>query len=169
MGSPRRVVEEMQIAAAIVPVDLAGGQNDGDWVSLKNYNHCAVIFIKEPGAVGEGPILTFEQATAVAGTGAKALPIPDGVYVKSGADLFAIGQFTKVAASTSNTYNLSAAGDNQNLIVVEFNASDLDVEGGFDCLRLKIADTGATAGQLGAALYLLSGPRHTPPPSAIID
>lgn len=161
------LAEEVQIAAGFVPADLAGaGGATGDWVSLKNHRHVAIVFIKAVGAAAEDPIITVQQATDVAGAGAKALTFTR-IDRKRGADLFTIGQFTRVTQAAANTYN-GDSGDLQELALIEFNAEDLDAEAGFDCVRATIADVGVTA-QLGAMLYVLTSPRHTPPPSAIVD
>jgi hypothetical protein len=159
--------EEAQLAAGFVPVNLATAANDGDWVSLKNYRHLAVIVFKGAGTAGEDPTITMEQATAVAGTSAKALLFTT-LYVKQGADLFAIGTFTKVIQAAAATYTNGTLAEEQAILVIEFNAEDLDVEGGFDCVRARIADVG-TSSQIGGILYLLSGPRYAPPLSAIVD
>jgi hypothetical protein len=166
-GGMKLFSEEAQLAAGFVPINLATGANDGDWVSMKNYRHLAVIIFKGAGAAAEDPTVTMEQATNVAGSGAKALNFTT-IYSKEGADLFTIGTFTKITQAAAATYTSATLGDNQALLVIEFNAEDLDVEGGFDCVRVRIADVGATS-QIGAALYLLSGPRYAPPLSAIVD
>jgi hypothetical protein len=160
------LAEELQIAAGFVPADLAAAAQSGDWVSLKNYRHVAIVFFKAAGAAAEDPIITVQQATDVAGAGAKALNFTT-IYRKSAADVQTVGQFTKVTQAAANTYN-GDDGDKQVIYLIEFNAEDLDAEGGFDCVRATFADVGVTA-QLGALLYVLSGPRYTPPPSAIID
>lgn len=167
----RVLAEEAQLAAGIVVIDLAAGANAGKFVSMKNYAYCHVIIHKEAGATAEGPIWKFEQATAVAGTSAKALAVRHGIYSKNGADVTTIGSFTKLAPSGASldTHDMSAAGDTQAILVISIAAEDLDRDGGFDCIGVKCADTGATTGQLGTMLYLLTEPRYTPPPSAIAD
>jgi hypothetical protein len=160
---------EVQIAAGFLPVNLATGANAGDWVCLKNYRHVAIVFYGDGGTAAEPVTITVEQASAVAGTGAKALTFTR-INKKQGADLFAIGQFTEVLQAAANTYALGsgAGGDLESIVVIEINAEDLDVENGFDCVRATIADVG-TGAQIGALLYILTGPRYTPPPSAIVD
>ena len=160
--------EEAQLAAGFVPVNMATGANDGDWVSMKHYRHLAIILFKGAGVAGEDPTITLEQATAVAGTSAKALAAITAVYIKQGADLFAIGTFTKVTQVAAATYTNLTLAEEQAIIVIELNAEDLDVEGGFDCVRARVADVGNSS-QIGGLLYLLSGPRYAPPLSAIID
>lgn len=158
--------ESRQIVPAIVPVNLATAANNGDWVSLKNYQHLAVYVLKGAGASGEPPTITMKQATDVSGTSAKALNFTT-IYTKNNADVTTVGTFTKVTQAAGNTY-APAAGDTQGLYLIEFNAEDLDTENGFDCVQVSIPDVGSTS-QIGAAWYVLSGPRYTPPPSAIAD
>lgn len=162
------LAEEVQIAAGFVPVDLATAGASGDWVSLKNHRHLAIVFFRAAGAAGEPAVITVQQASDVAGTGAKALNFTR-VDHKSAADILTVGQFTKVTQAAANTYSaVGGAGNTQAIVLIEFNAEDLDADGGFDCVRATIADVGTTA-QLSAMLYVLSGPRYTPPQSAIVD
>ncbi len=165
----QHALEKMQIVSAIVPVDLKTAANDGDWVSLKNYGRCTVIFFTAVGTAGEDPTLTMEQATAVAGTGAKALTFTR-IDHKQNADLTTIGQFTTVAQTAAATYTDATSAELQKIWVVDIMAEDLDVANGFDCIRMRIADVGAAI-QLGCGLYLLHEPRFASAtlPSAIID
>jgi hypothetical protein len=64
--------------------------------------------------------------------------------------------YTKTAV-TSDTFNLPAVANTLN--VLEIDADDLDVENGFDCVRLNIASPGANA-DLIAVHYLLTGARY---------
>jgi hypothetical protein len=56
-------------------------------------------------------------------------------------------------------------------VAVLIDAADLDVTGGYDCVGVTAADTGAARAQLGCMLYILTGPRHASStlPSAIVD
>lgn len=163
-----RLTETAQIAAAIVPVNLATAANAGDWVSLKGYGHVAIVVFKAAGGAGEPPTVTVEQAQDVSGTGHKALNFTR-VDAKNGAALTAIGEFTKVTQAAANTYAL-AAGDTQALYVIEFDAAELDLANGFDCVQASIADVGAAA-QVGCALYILTDARYAGEtmPSALVD
>lgn len=165
-----RLVERAQICVGIKPVDLAGGANNGDWVSMKGFGHLSIILVAEAGVAGEDLALTLQQATAVAGTGAKGLNFTE-IHKKQGADLFAVGTFTKETQAAGSTHTDAASGEVENLYVLEIDAEDLDVSGGFDCVRLNVADTGATAGKFGACIYVLSDPRYPQetPESAIVD
>lgn len=162
-----RLVEEMQVVGNVVPVDVAAAAMGGDWVSLKNYRHVSIVLSKAAGGAAENATVTIQQASDVAGTGVKALNFTT-FYRKEGADLTTVGTFTKVTQASGNTF--TADGDSQGLYVLDFEADDLDADGGFDCVRLSIADVGVTA-QLACAVYLLTKPRFIQEsiPSAIVD
>lgn len=162
------VTENFQIVS-VAPASMAGAALNLPWISLKNYAHVAVVLIKAAGAVGEPPTITLQQATAVAGTGAKALSVVNRVDVKSGADITTIGQFTKVTQAAAATY-VPAAGNTQAIYVIEFDSDLLDLANGFDCFRATIASVGATS-QIGALLYILTDSRYSGqfPPSALVD
>lgn len=164
----KHILEKVQIVSAIVPVDLQTAANNGDWVSLKGYGRCAIVFFKAAGTAGDDPVFTLRQAKDVSGTTPKELNftrIDTKVGVQTG-----IGTFTKVAQAAGNTYVNTDSAEAQAVMVVDIKAEDLDVEGGYDCLQLQIPDVGGNA-QLGCALYLLHEPRYAtdPLPSAIVD
>jgi hypothetical protein len=169
MSQNNLLVEEAQIVAAIIPVDSQTGANNGDWVSMKNYDRCTVIVFKAAGVAGDDPVITIKQATDVSGTGAKALNFTR-VDAKVGAQT-GIGTFTTVTQAAGNTYTDLVSAEAQGLFAIEFKSEDLDVNNGFDCLQLSVPDTGAAGAQLLCGLYVLRGARYgsVPTPSAIID
>ncbi len=163
-----RLTERAQIVSAIVPADLSAADNDGDWVSLKNYGHVAIVVHKGAGTAGQDPVITVKQAKDVAGTDAKALDftrVDSKVGVQTG-----IGQFTTNEQAAGNTYTDPVSAEAQGLFVIEFDADELDVRNGYDCVQVSIPDVGAAA-QIGGALYILTEPRYAskPMPSAIAD
>jgi len=160
------LVEQMQIVSAIVPVDLNTAANNGDWVSLKNFARCSIVLFKAAGTAGDDPVLTVRQASAVDGTGAKALNFTR-IDAKVGTQT-GIGTFTAVTQAAANTYTDAVSAEAQGLFVIDIKSEDLDVANGFDCIQFQVPDTGANA-QLGCALYLLWGSRYSPPKSAIVD
>lgn len=166
------LVDTMQIAEGFPTVDLSSGANDGDWVSLKDYRHIAIIFRSGVGTAGQDPTLTIEQAQDVAGTGAKGLNF-DTIYRKQAAtDLSAVGAFTKTEQTAASTYTDADAAEQSVLWIVEFDVAELDINNGFDVIRATIADVGANA-QPGDLLYILSQPRYAHSaenmPSALAD
>ena len=147
------LVETMGIEVAAVPIDTTGAAVTGDYVSLKNYSHLTVIITQGAWAAGT-PAVTMKQATDVSNSASdeKALEI-DYYWTKTGLTGTA---FTKTAI-TSDTFNLTATANT--ITVLEIDASDLDSDGGFDCVRVGVASPGANA-DLIAVLYILSGARY---------
>lgn len=158
------LLERLQIAAGFVPVNMATAANPGDWVSLKYYSRLLVLFFAGAGDAGEPPTITLEQATAVAGTGAKALNFTT-LYAKSGADIQAVAQWSKITQAAANTYAM-AAGNTQKILAIEIDAEDLDVANGFDCVRASVGDVGSTS-QIGCVVYLAADPKYGSAPAGM--
>jgi hypothetical protein len=163
--------EHFNVCEAFLPVNIATAANDGDWVSLKNYSECTILFFVGPGGAAEPATITLEQATAVAGTSAKALTAITTVYQKQATtNLQGTGTWSKVTQAAAATYALGSAanGDKAALVAITIHAEDLDGDNGFDCLRARVADVG-TGPAIGSMVYILGGPRHTALASAIVD
>lgn len=153
--------ENFHVVGAIRPVDLAGGTNAGDWVSLKNYKSVAIYFHSGIGTAGEDPVLTLLQATAVAGTASKALNINTSrIFKKQAAtNLLSTGTWSSASADvTTNAWTNTDAAEQEVIVCIQVEADDLDVDNGFDCVSISVADVGVGA-QLGAAYYVLGEPR----------
>jgi hypothetical protein len=173
------LMESINIVSAFAPGTDINTDAEGDWVSLKNYDGCLVVFHKAAGTAGDDPSIALNQATAVAGTGSKALTF-NHIYHKIGATaLSAIGTFTRVDLTTA-TADLDLVSVNsvdlltdvgETIIVVNVRASDLDVDNSFDCLQLVIEGDDIGNATLAAAYYILYNCRYpgTVPPSAIAD
>ena len=167
-----RLIDSTQIVSGFVPVDTQSAANPGDVVSMKNYNHLTVVFFKAAGSANDDPVLTFQQCSDVSETGIKNLATIDEYWSKQGAALNAVGTFTRVAQTASQTVTLDAtSAEEQGLYIFEVDAADLDVANSFDCVKVSVADTGAAGAQLGCMLYILSEPRYAGAtlPSAIAD
>lgn len=166
----RLAAEEIQVVPAFNPVNIATAANTGDWVSLKNYRHLTILFMQGVGTAAEPATITVSQATAVAGTGTKALNFTAWYKKSAATDLTATGLFTKVTQTAANTavIGVGAEGDKATLVLIDFNDEDLDVENGFDCVQASVADVG-TGPAIGCLFYILSDPRYAPPLSAIVD
>ena len=150
-------VEFINISGAITPIDLTTGANAGDWVSLNGYSGVAVvIYSSDAGTAGDDIDITMEQATDVAGTDNKALNFTR-IWDKTGATIPA-GTYTLTTQAASNTYTDIDSAENAWIGVIDIKVDDLDVDGGFCCVQLAIADTGTPA-HLGCALYMLYGPK----------
>jgi hypothetical protein len=172
-------VEGHQVVAGFVPVAMNSGAPSIDWVSMKNYGRCTVIFFKAIGTAGDDPTVSFKQATSVAPSNSKALAV-SRVDKKQGVSLTSTGQFTTSTAAspaTNDTFNTtlgtwsnSDLAEQQAVIVADIKAEDLDKANGFDCVSVTVADVGTNA-QLGCLLFILTEPRYStsPLPSAIAD
>lgn len=159
------LLEQVQIVEGFPAVDLdTAATNSGDWVSLKNYRHIAIVLAAGLGTAGDDPLLTILQAQDVAGTGSKALNInTNKIFKKQAAtDLSATGQWSSAAADvTANAWDNATAAEQDVIVVVEFDADELDVDNGFDCVSATVAlGGGGGAAQPGVLLYFLSEPRY---------
>lgn len=146
-----KFVENFAIATAAAPVDTTGAAVVGDWVCLKGYESVTII-ITQGAWAGGTPAVTLDQATAVAGTGSKTLGMTK-YWSKVG---LAAADFAETAV-VSDTFNLTATADT--ITVIQVHASELDVDGGFDCVQLDIASPGANA-DLISATYIFTGARY---------
>lgn len=159
-----RLTDIAKVVTGIAPVAMATTAGDADYVSLKGYKSCSIILSVKNGSTVTGCAVTLKQATAVAGTGEKAL-----AFTKMWANIDAAASDTLVeTAVTSNTFTTDATNTKDLLYVMEVDATDLDVANGFDCLRL---DGLLMANAVGSVTYILNGPRYSSPlaVSAITD
>lgn len=156
------MLDQMQIAAGFVPVNLAAGANNSDWVNLKAYARILIVFFKAAAGNGtEDPTVTVQQATDVAGSGAKALTIARA-WTKTDADLSTVGRFS-AGTPSANTLTVSGSAQKGAIWVIEVDAADLDCANGFNCVRANVADVG-TIEQTGCLLYVLGAPRQNDTP-----
>ena len=145
---------------ALKPATDAAGRT-GTWVSLKNaLKAYAVVHIDQGNAATIQ--ISALQASAVAGTGSKAVT----VKIWSALDLATTDVLQAQADATSYTTD---AAVKQKLVVFEFDPANLDVANGFNTITIS---TGASnvANLTQAVIYTIpdrySG---TPMPSAIVD
>lgn len=159
--------DSIDIVPAIVPLDLQTAR-DGDWVSLKNAKGVLFVVFKGAGTAGDDPSITIEQASDVAGTGAKVLNAVVDFYKKIGT-LTAVGTWTKVTQTADELVTVDAvSAEAEGIWAFNVEADQLDVDGGFDCVRIRIADVGGNA-QLGCALYILHGLRYKATPESLLS
>jgi len=118
------------------------------------------------GTTVTGGAITLLQATAVAGTGEKALAFST---VYANVDVAASDALVETAV-TNNTFTTNTTNSKDLLYVINVDASSLDVDNGFDCVRI---DSASMANAVGSVIYLLSGARYGSSvatlPSAIIN
>lgn len=153
---------------AFPPADLAGAAGLATpWLSLKNYHRASVILIKAAGSAAEDPVLTFSQATDIAGAGSKALASITRVDKKQHATLLETqGVWTPVEQVAASSF--TGDGELQAIYAIDIRAEDLDADNNFDCFRLTIADVGTVA-QLACLHVVLWGARFIPPVSPLTN
>jgi hypothetical protein len=162
-----RILERLQIVEAFPVVDLSTAANDGDWISLKNYRRVLCVLAASAGTAGQDPTITLEQASDVAGTGAKALTAVTVGWSKiATTNLTGTAQWTATAQAVAATFTKTSAASDK-ILAVEILADQLDVDNGFDCIRMRVADVGANA-QLGYGFYILADPRFPDAPENML-
>jgi hypothetical protein len=157
---PHTFIETFKPVWGTESKNWTGAASTGVYVSMKSYRSVVIVIATGAWAAGTSAI-TLEQATAVAGTGSKALAFTD--YSD---DETTTGTQVKKTA-TGNTFNLTAANKTY---IIEIDARSLDVAGGFDCITVKGASPGANADLYGVA-YFAYGGRYVgaSPTSPLVD
>ncbi len=145
------------IDAAIIPIDMQAGANNGDWVALTDYRSCVVVLYKAAGTAGDDPVYKLQQATANDGSGAKDLTFTT-IHEKVGT-LTGVAAWTKTSQTAATSYTNAASAESQAIMCVRVNDHDLDVNNDFTHIQLSVADVGSNA-QIGCGLYLMGNPRH---------
>ena len=163
MGIQFTLPAQAKLVEGLSPSADAGGRS-GAWVSLKNAIKAYVLVHVTQG--NAAPVtLTFQQASDVSGTGAKALT--GNLRIWSDEDFATADALTEQTAAQSIT---SSAAVKHKLCVFEIIPQTvMDVNGGFDCFQVV---TGASnAANITQALYVLTPLvyQQATPPSAMIN
>lgn len=171
MNPNMSILEYMQICEGILPIALTTART-GRVVSLKNYRRCLVVLYKGIGTAGDDPTITLAQGTDIAFGTTKALTFTK-IYVKQDlTKLSDVGQWTKVTQAAAATYTDLTSAEQAAIWAIDIKAEDLDINGGYDCIRASIGDVGTNA-QLGGVLYFPYDPVNSTAPenmaSAVTD
>lgn len=164
MNPNRLMVEQAKIVVGLPP--RAPSSSVPDYVSLKNYNRCTIIITQDNGTAPTGSAITLKQALLVNNSGEKALAFTD-VWQNIDVDAAGGDALTKTTV-TNNTFTTDNVADKNGIFVIEVDEDDLDIDGGFDCIRVGTAN--ATNSVLSVT-YILWPAKYAAatPPSAIID
>lgn len=120
-----------------------------DYVSLKNFERCAVIILVKNATTVTGSAITLKQATTVAAGSEKALAFAKAYRNVDTGAADVLSEFTV----TSDTFTTQAVNSKNAMYVIEVKAEDLDVNNGFDCIRAGTGDATATTITVLYALY----------------
>ena len=154
---------------AVKPVDglqiAVPSSSTPDYVSMKGFRKCAILIKILNGTTVTGSAITVKQATAVAGTSEKAVTFTKAYRNIDMAAADALAEF----AVTSSTFTTDTTNAKKLMYVIDIDVDDLDVSGGFDCIRAGTANAANTL--TFDVTYLLYGARYasSPPPAAITD
>lgn len=151
------ILEKIDIFHGIVPINL-GSARSSDVITLKNFGRVAIVFYKAAGSASEDPTLTVLQATSITPSNAKALNFTR-IDTKQGT-LTGVGTWTTTTQAAGNTYTNTTASENEAIWVIDINVDDIDVDGGFDCIQVTIADAGSV-NQLGCLAFIGHEPRYS--------
>jgi hypothetical protein len=157
------LTEIIKTIQAINPKTTNGGIT-ADYVSLKNA-HKVRIIVELTQAVGHATLITPKQATAVDGTGVKALT--NNCVILANEDTAS----TDTLARQTDAKNYTVTADVKNKqIVFEINPADsFDTANDFDCLGLAIADSSQATNIASATYELYMKYKEDVPPAAITD
>lgn len=122
------------IVTASPPVTTNGGVT-ADYISLKNV-HRALIVATFTQAVSNATVIKPQQASAVAGTGAKDLDNVVPIWAID--DISASDVFAK---QTDAVQQELAAGTTDQKVIFMVDPAGLDSENGFDCLGVNVANS----------------------------
>lgn len=150
------------------PVDgitctTTNGGSVTDIISLKDSNRCTII-CKLKQAVGHATLLTPQQATDVAGTGAKVLANVVNIWANEATAT----TDTNVKQTSAVNYTVDAVISSK-IVVFVIEPGDLDVENSFDCIKMVCADSSQATNFWDVTFVLDKRTRQTTPPSDITD
>lgn len=119
------------------------------YVSLKNFLRATFIILVKNATTVTGSAITLKQATAVAGTGEKALGF---TVALRDIDTGASDVLTEFAVA-SNTFTTDNTNSKNLIYVIDVPAEHLDIDNGFDCVRVGTGDATAATVTVLAVLH----------------
>lgn len=155
--TPMNLIDRMKVVVGCAPAALTSTAGDGDYVSMKGYDRLTIILSVLNATTVTGGAVTLKQATDVTNSlsDEKALSFST-VYANT--DVVAAEALTAVAV-VSDTFTTSTTNSKSLLYIIEVKSTDLDINNGFDCVRL---DSTLMAAATGCAIYILHGERFHP-------
>ena len=146
---------EQTYVEALPPKDHVSTAIDGNYISMKGYDHCTIVIQTGAWAAGTAAV-TINRATDVSATSEDAGGVEfDYMWTNDGATT---GSALTKTAVTSDTFNLDVANA---MYVIEIPADTIKGTSTteYDCIQLAIATPGANA-DLISALYILHKGRY---------
>ena len=141
MNVNARLDEQVQTVVAAAGLLLTSTLGDTTYVSMKNFARARITIVIADGTTVTGSAITLKQATAIAGTSEKALAF---TRMLANTD-YAASKTMVETAVTSNTFTTQTMNSKDSVYIIDVDASDLDIAGGFDCIRVDGTGHAATA------------------------
>ncbi len=156
--------ETVKMVTGLAPITPS--TSTPDRVSMKNFDKLTAVILVDNATTVTGSAITLKQSTTVAGGGETALAFTKMYQnIDTGASDLLVE--TAVAA---NTFTTDTTAQKNLIYVIEVDASDLNVAGGFDVIGVGTANAVAT---VLSVLYFLWPNRYASKvidsPSAITD
>lgn len=164
MCSNITVPEFYKVVDAFGACVTTNGAATGDWVSVKNASQVTIV-VQLTQAVGHATLVTVQQASAVAGTGAKVLT--NAAFVWSNEDVAATD--TLVRGTDAKNYTVTADVKKKMIVFQIDPAICMDINNGFDCLNVITADSSQATNFVAGTYLLQAAYAKATPPSAILD
>lgn len=157
MNVNARLDEQVQTVVAAAGLLLTSTLGDTTYVSMKNFARARITIVIADGTTVTGSAITLKQATAIAGTSEKALAF---TRMLANTD-YAASKTMVETAVTSNTFTTQTMNSKDSVYIIDVDASDLDIAGGFDCIRVDGTGHAATASRGVVVLYDLYGAKYS--------
>ena len=152
-----RLDEQVALIQGAQDLILTTTVGDTKYVSMKGYRKCCIIIDIADGTAVTGSTITLKQATAVAGTGEKAL-----TFTRMLANIdMATSQVMTETAVVSSTFTTDTTASKNKRYIIDVDGDSLDSAGGFDCIRVDGTGHATTASRGVPVIYILYGTRYS--------
>jgi hypothetical protein len=152
-----RLDEQVTTVVAAAGLLLTSTLGDTTYVSMKNHRKLRITISIADGTTVTGSTITLKQATAVAGTGEKALSF---TRMLANVD-YAASKAMVETAVTANTFTTQTVNSKDSLYIIDVDSDMLDAANGYDCVRVDCTGHAATASRGCVVIYDLYGQRYS--------
>ena len=156
----KRALGRVNIQPVAVHATTGAGGNS-DWVSLEGYDGVIFAVVVKDGTNPDDTTFNVEEASDNAGTGRKVVKVRTWYRKQVGSGLSSAGAYSSVIGTASQVV---VEGSNENAILVEVTADELDLAGGFKFVSLRQNGAGS-ADKTWSAVAYLHGARYATDPT----
>ncbi len=168
MVANKKLIEAVKIVTMGGPVLLNTAGITGTRVSMKGYRRLALVISLAPASGTDVSAVTLKQSKTVADSPSteKALS-----FTKMYRQAIATSDLFTETAVVADTFNTSATAVAETF-VIEVDETDLDINNGFDCVRVAMSDPGSVSTPATVLALLYQAKFETAPAdqiSAVVD